>query len=127
MGFLDGLFGKSDEVEKPNSFWNYLEETTLDEIIEISKLKPVIIFKHSTTCGISKFVWSKFQKEYKISNEDIDFYYLDLLSYRSISNEVAERFNIVHQSPQLLVIKDGVCVFNKSHESIDASDLNEFI
>lgn len=127
MSLFKNLFGKEKVTEMPNTFWNYLEETSLDEIAAISNTKPVVIFKHSTTCGISKFVWNRFQKEYDIPNEQMELYYLDLLAYRSISNEVAERFNVIHQSPQVLVIKDGICVYNASHESIIAEDLKKFV
>jgi len=57
----------------------------------------------------------------------MDAYYLDLLNYRDISNEIATRFNVVHQSPQILGIKNGVCVYHASHENIQAKDLEKFV
>jgi len=80
----------------PNVYWNYLEEITdLDTIEKESHNKPVVIFKHSTTCGISRMAWNLFQKQYNISHEQMDLYYLDLLAHRSLSNEIAQRFGVV--------------------------------
>lgn len=123
MNLFKKIFGKEKVEEMPNSFWYYLEEVSLDDIEKDSFTKPVAIFKHSTSCGISKFVWNRFQKDFDISNEQMDFYYLDLLAYRSISNYVAEKFNVVHQSPQLILIKNGKSVYNASHESITVEEL----
>jgi bacillithiol system protein YtxJ len=127
MGFLKNVFGNKEVITKPNSFWNYLEEVNLDEIEKESFTKPIAIFKHSTTCGISKFVWNRFQKEFDIPNEQMDFYYLDLLANRSVSNHVAEKFNVVHQSPQVILIKNGKVIYNASHESIHVQSLKEFL
>lgn len=91
-------------------------ESELSEIIEKSKSTPQVIYKHSTTCGTSFLV--KERLEENETPETADFYLLDLLRYRSISNLVASQFKIHHESPQVLVIKDGVCVYNKSHSGI---------
>jgi bacillithiol system protein YtxJ len=127
MSLFKNIFGKEKVEEMPNSFWMYLEEVNLDDLEKESFKKPVAIFKHSTSCGISKFVWNQFQKEFNIPNEQMDFYYLDLLAYRSISNHVAEKFNVVHQSPQLILIKNGKAVYNASHESITVEELEKNI
>lgn len=127
MSFFKNVFGNKEEKKQPNSFWNYLEEITLDDVAEQSFKKPVAIFKHSTRCSISRFVWNQFQKEYDIPNDKIELYFLDLLAHRSISDEVAQKFNVVHQSPQLIVIKDGKVVFSASHEDINANSLKQFI
>ncbi|HRG18719.1 MAG TPA: bacillithiol system redox-active protein YtxJ [Flavobacterium lutivivi] len=108
--------------------WLQLTEIAqLDNIIEISKQKSIVIFKHSTRCFISKSVLRSFEAEYVISSDKMDAYYLDLLNYRDISNEIATRFNVVHQSPQILVIINGVCVHHASHENIQADDLEKFV
>lgn len=128
MSFLKNIFGAT-ETEKPTSNlnWNKLEDLgQLEEIIELSATKPVLIFKHSTTCSISRMAYKYFNREFNLQNE-IDIYYLDLLNFRAISNEVASRFGVVHQSPQILLIKNGVSVYNKSHENIDATKLKDLI
>jgi bacillithiol system protein YtxJ len=123
------MFGaneKQGEFSKLN--WLPLESIDqLEEIIEISKQKSIVIFKHSTRCFISKSALRSFEAEYNISSHKMDAYYLDLLNYRDISNEIATRFNVVHQSPQILVIKNGVCVYHASHENIQANDLEKFV
>ena len=123
------MFGKPEANESVSNLgWRQLTDLgQLNEIINESTEKPVAIFKHSTTCGISRMAWNLFQKNYNISDEQMSFYYLDLLVYRDISNEIASRFGVQHQSPQLIVIKDGKAVYNASHENIDASQLEQFV
>ncbi|MBU3662306.1 MAG: bacillithiol system redox-active protein YtxJ, partial [Bacteroidetes bacterium] len=83
----------------------------LQEIDELSKEKSVIIFKHSTRCSISAMALNRFEKAYAAENPNtLPVYYLDLLQFRPISNEIANRYGIEHQSPQTLLIKNGVCV-----------------
>ncbi|MGV9004267.1 bacillithiol system redox-active protein YtxJ [Flavobacterium sp.] len=128
MSLLNNLFGKSQPEESADKFWKILENSEqLEEIKKISFEKPVTIFKHSTRCSISRMAWNQFQKHYNISSENMEVYFLDLIEYRSISNGIADDFQVQHQSPQILVIKDGVCVFTTSHESIDAKDLEDYV
>ena len=126
MGILNNIFGNNtSETDKQPCFdWNTL--TTIEQfnnIVEKSRTKTQAIFKHSTRCGISSGVLKQFEKQ---SNATIDFHYLDLLKHRDISSEIATRFNIVHQSPQLLVIKNGVVVAHDAHYDIMSIDLERF-
>lgn len=105
---------------------NLTDINQLDLIIEESKNKPVVIFKHSTRCIISKMALRGFENDYNLDN-DYFCYYLDLIAYRDISNEIANRFGIEHQSPQLLIIKNGLVVYNESHEGIDANVLKTYL
>ncbi|MEO8515632.1 MAG: bacillithiol system redox-active protein YtxJ [Flavobacterium sp.] len=104
-----------------------MEETPLDEIVKTSFEKPVTLFKHSTRCSISRFALKQFEKEYNIETVKMELYFLDLLEHRSISNEVTERFGVMHQSPQIIVIKDGKAIYHASHSDIQAEDLNQFV
>jgi bacillithiol system protein YtxJ len=97
-----------------------------DEIDEISQTKPVVLFKHSTRCSISRMALKQFDAEFNYPEEKIDWYLLDLLNHRDLSNEIASRYNVVHQSPQIIVIRNGKAVFNESHDSIAAEDLKQF-
>lgn len=109
-----------DRFRNVNKHWNPLNTVDqLDELIEESKSKPVAIFKHSTTCGISNMVKDQLDAEWKNDHEGVKFYYLDLLAHRGVSNEVARRFKVVHQSPQLILLKNGRAVHDSSHMSID--------
>jgi len=95
----------------------------LDSIRKASESKPQVIFKHSTTCSISKMALDRFERA--AAPETIDFYYLDLLSYRSISNSIAETFQVHHESPQVILIKNGECIYDESHYGIMMDELVE--
>ena len=102
--------------------WIHLtDEEQLKQIISKSQIRPQVIFKHSTRCSISSVALQRLQKVSQPS--DIDFYFLDLLSYRGLSGKIAEAFGVPHESPQVLVIKDGQCVYEESHMSISMNDI----
>jgi len=125
MSIFSSIFGSSDNEKTTNDGINWIPLTflgQLDEIVAFSHQNPVVIFKHSTRCSISRFALKQFEREYDLK-DNVDAYFLDLLEYRDISNEIASRFNVFHQSPQLLLIKDGKSVYDVSHSDIDAGDL----
>jgi len=131
MGIFN-LFGKKENNTTPKETkqipWLKLSSLDqLDEIAEASKTIPVAIFKHSTTCGISRMVLRNFENDYGIDANKMKLYYLDLHSFRDVSNEVGYKFQVIHQSPQLLVIKNGEAVYHASHHSILANELEKFI
>ena len=120
MGFLDQIFGKKEEQDHSKSLWKKLEsQKDLDAAIEKSLQGKVLIFKHSTRCFISKTVLRSFEKQMQESDKNFGYYFLDLLAYRSISNEIESRFDVVHQSPQLIVLENGKAIYNASHQNID--------
>lgn len=129
MGIFKNIFnGNSKPKEEKILPWIPLKsKAQLGLITDKSKTKPQLIFKHSTRCGISKMVINQFVDQYNFSESDFDLYYLDLLNYREISNEVGYTFQVIHESPQLLVIKNGVVVAHASHSGINSIDLNLFI
>lgn len=103
--------------------WQELtSEDQLSEILEKSKERTQVIFKHSTRCSISKTVWNRMERT-DLLMETADYYYLDLIAYRAISNKVAEVLDVPHESPQVLVIKDGKAVYNADHFEIEAEEL----
>ncbi len=117
MGIFDTFFGKKEESNKKLK-WNQLTASNqLDTIIENSKILTQVIFKHSTRCGISSSVLKRFENQFDTSKE-VDLYFLDLISHRDISSEIATRFDVVHQSPQLLIVKNGVVEAYASHYDI---------
>jgi bacillithiol system protein YtxJ len=104
--------------------WIHLtDEEQLKHIISKSQNRTQVIFKHSTRCSISSVALNRLQKTDQPS--DMDFYFLDLLAYRSLSNKISEVFQVHHESPQVLVIKDGECVYDESHLSISMDDIVE--
>jgi bacillithiol system protein YtxJ len=107
--------------------WNELNTVSqLEQIREESKENPVVIFKHSTRCSTSRMVLDRLERNWK-SEElgNVKAYYLDLISYREVSNQIAEQFEIEHESPQLLIIADGKAVYDRSHLSIDYNQIRE--
>lgn len=129
MGLFDTLFGKSENNKSTSTLpWIPLEaDHQIADIKNASENRPQFIFKHSTTCGISRMVLSSFERSYPFSAEEADLYYLDLHAHRPVSNKVAEEFQVVHQSPQLLVIKNGKVIFHASHGAITEVDLGQFL
>ncbi|HEX2534399.1 MAG TPA: bacillithiol system redox-active protein YtxJ [Chitinophagaceae bacterium] len=104
--------------------WIHLtDEEQLKGIVAKSQAKPQVIFKHSTRCSISAVALQRLQKAQQPA--ELDFYYLDLIAYRSLSNRVAETFGVHHESPQVLVIRDGACVYDESHLSISMNEIME--
>ncbi|WP_299060800.1 bacillithiol system redox-active protein YtxJ [uncultured Polaribacter sp.] len=133
MGILNNIFGGKEDKESKSekkSFLNWIPLSSLEqlkEINEISKTESVFIFKDSTRCGICKIVIKQFEKLFKQEHQNLKVYYLDLLNHRDISNEIATLFDVIHQSPQLLVIKNGVSIHNASHHDIASVNLSRFI
>ena len=128
MSMFKGIFGKSEEKPSSKLQWNYLESMEdLDAAELLSKGKTVVLFKHSTRCSISRFVLKQFENSFDIPQENMELYFLDLIEYRAVSNEIASRFGVTHQSPQMLVLKDGKVVYDASHERIDANSLEKFV
>ena len=128
MGIFNKMFGGSSEPKEEKVLpWKALNTTAqLDSIAKQSKTKTQLIFKHSTRCGISRMVMNQFVSAYDV-DANADLYYLDLLSYRDVSNEVGYKFQVMHQSPQLLVVKNGVVVAHASHGGINEVDLARFM
>ncbi|MFN3640136.1 MAG: bacillithiol system redox-active protein YtxJ [Flavobacterium sp.] len=128
MSFFSNFFNSSESESASKIKWRLLTDLAqLNELIELSHQQPVVIFKHSTRCSISRFVLKSFENEYDFSEEELLPYFLDLLSNRNISNEITTRFEVMHQSPQILLIKDGVCVFDSSHENIHVESLRKYL
>ena len=125
MSIFNSIFGTSENNSNPSKV-NWVPLTDLGQLNEISQLsneKPVVIFKHSTRCSISRMALKQFENEYDLSDIEVTTYFLDLIAFRDISNEIASRFNVVHQSPQLLLIVGGKSVYDVSHSAIDAEEL----
>ena len=106
--------------------WNPLTDVhQLDEIVEISQNQPVVIFKHSTRCSISSTALSRFERAW--GDTENAAFYLDLIAYRPISLEIAQKFGIQHQSPQALVINKGACTYSATHWDISVDELKPYL
>ncbi|WP_298393309.1 bacillithiol system redox-active protein YtxJ [Flavobacterium sp.] len=128
MSLFKNIFGANDEAPKQSKIeWRQLTDLgQLNEIIDLSNETAVLIFKHSTRCSISRMVLKQFENEFELKEQIIP-YFLDLLNYRDISNAIASQFEVVHQSPQILLIKNGKVIFSTSHDDIDAKFLERFV
>jgi bacillithiol system protein YtxJ len=107
--------------------WNTLEHPDqLNQIIEESAHANILIFKHSTRCTISRATLDRLERNWKDTEvPNVKTYFLDLLAYRNISNAVAEQFHVEHQSPQVLIIRNGKSVYDNSHYGIDFREISE--
>lgn len=125
MSFLNSIFGNSDNSESQKSNVNWIPLTNLvqlNDIANMSSVKPIVIFKHSTRCSISRFALKQFEREYDL-DETVDAFFLDLIEHRDVSNEIANKFGVYHESPQLILIKNGKAVYDVSHSEINAEAL----
>ena len=124
MSLFKNIFGSQDEENKVSKVdWRMLTNVDdLNQVVNESVGKPVLIFKHSTRCSISRMALKQFENEFDLEGS-VTPYFLDLLNHRDISQEIATRFDVYHQSPQLLLIKEGKSIYDASHSDIDALEL----
>ena len=101
-------------------------EKQLDEINRQSfdnHITGIVLFKHSTRCSISSMALNRIERSWDLQKESVPIYYLDLLNYRDISEKIAQIYSLLHQSPQILVIKNGKCIYNASHSEISVHNI----
>ena len=114
MGLFNKILGSKVKEEKETNV-NWIPLNSLEQIKtikELSKSETILVFKHSTRCSISSMVIKRFENLFDSSMNNIKVYYLDLLNFRAISDEVGYSFQVQHQSPQLLIIRNEVAVLN---------------
>lgn len=125
MSWKDFFKGNGGTVSTSKVPWkNLTQESQIKEIIELSHEKPQLIFKHSTRCSISVMAKSRMDSEWNLEN--VEPWYLDLLSYRNVSNAVASQLGVQHESPQAILLKDGVVVHDSSHNAISLRELRKW-
>ena len=122
--FINKLFATNTKTMN----WNQItSEQDLNELKELSNTQRVFIFKHSTRCSISSVTLDRLEREWDDAEiTGLKPYFLDLITYRSLSNQVADDFGIMHESPQVLVIDKGACIYHTSHLGINYSDLKKY-
>lgn len=109
----------------PEAWVQLTDERQIDQALIRSREKPVIIFKHSVSCGLSAHAKYRLKSAWDELSHDVYFYFLDLINFRHISNRIAEDLNVIHQSPQIIGIVHGEAVFNASHHGVSIERLNE--
>lgn len=103
-----------------------ISASQLDQIDRESEMQKILILKHSTRCSISNTALNRLEREWQDEHlKVVKPYYLDLLNHRDISNAIAERYGIRHESPQVLLISKGTCIFSQSHTQIRLHDILE--
>ena len=129
MGLFDRFTGgKGNVTDHLKLSWIPLTDVNqINDILNESEEQTVAVFKHSTRCGISNMVLRGFEGEFNIEDDKIKLYFLDILNHRDISNEIASRFNVWHESPQILIFQNKEVAYHTSHGNIQASKLNEFV
>jgi bacillithiol system protein YtxJ len=119
---IQSLFGGGEPKGQsggPGFPWKSLDASqTLEDLIESSHVRPQVIFKHSTSCGLSAMMLRRFENQWGQAGEQADFYFLDLIRHRGISNLVADRLDVWHQSPQVLLVVRGEVRVSASHGEI---------
>jgi bacillithiol system protein YtxJ len=102
----------------------------LEEILELScssDHQGVLIFKHSTRCSISHMALSRLERNWKPETVNTPSYLLDLLAYPEISRLISQKFEVQHESPQVLLIRNAKCVYYASHNAISYDDIEEML
>ncbi len=130
MSFFNKFFGANGnhetnhEKKQAGLQWQVLNtETQLDDIVTMSVNKPMAIFKHSTRCSISSMAKQRLERNWDLNEDVVQMYYLDLIAYRAVSNAIAEKFGVIHASPQLIVLKNKRVVHHSSHNNIGVPEL----
>jgi len=104
--------------------WNTINSPSdIDAIVERSNQVPCLILKHSTRCSISFMALHRLESAWDFKASQIEPYFLDLLDFRPISNEISQRFKVHHESPQILLIKNGECFHDASHLDISVDEI----
>ncbi len=111
-----------------DSRWKILTSIEqLTDVIDSSTIKPVLIFKHSTRCSISSMALNRLKNLSEVFYQSADFYYLDLIAHRDVSNAIAEKLDVFHESPQVVLVKNRVCTYDASHMEISSNDIQSQI
>lgn len=114
-----GFFNRIKKESKDSIRWNELSNVSdLDQAIELSFEKPVLLFKHSTRCSISSMALNRTESGWDIPEEELAPFYLDLIAHRDVSSAIADKLNVFHQSPQIILVKEGKAVLDASHNEI---------
>lgn len=108
---------------------NWISLQSIQQVEDIEKRSreiPCIIFKHSSRCSISTVAQYRLEGDWDLPAEAAELYFLDLIAHRDVSNFIAEKFQVYHESPQILVIRDGECTYDASHLDITVDELRDF-
>ena len=127
MSLFDFFFRNSSSKDDPNiAFDDLLNTDQLLDAVNFSETMPFLIFKHSTRCSISSVVLRRFKKKH-INIDTVKIFQLDLIKHRALSDEIAEIFEVEHQSPQVILVKNKKVIFHASHYKINEMNIEELL
>jgi len=107
---------------------NWINLTDISQLDALANdIQPGLIFKHSTRCSISMMAKRRFEMDASLLPSSLKLYFLDLLKHRDLSAAIAEKFQVQHESPQILLIADGQCILEASHSDIAAAEVAEVV
>lgn len=121
-----GWFSSSSAEEKSLPWIPLTSTEALTNALESTE-RPALFFKHSTRCSISILALSRLEQRWTLAPEDCDLYFIDLLNHRDVSNEIATKTNIVHQSPQAILVRNGEVIYTATHGDIDAGEMAKIL
>mgnify|MGYP000091334487 CR=1 FL=1 len=122
---FDNLFGKSASNSLPASWNSVLSTADVDSAKEASKERPILFFKHSTRCSISSMAYRRLEAGVEELSKNVDVYYLDLIAHRDVSNFIADNLGVTHQSPQVILMDNGVVTYISTHGDINYQSVLE--
>lgn len=124
MKFFGSFFEGKGSSEKKSLPWTALTEVQqLESAVMESFRTPVLIYKHSTRCGISSVVLNRMERSLELREEDLVFYFLDLIRYRRLSQRISTDLGVVHESPQVILLNKGKVIWHGSHGAITAQNI----
>jgi bacillithiol system protein YtxJ len=118
-----GLFSSASNTSIPFPWKHITSLEELETAWAASADKPAVFFKHSTRCSISSMALRGFQSDWNLGEMRFGLYYIDLIAHRDVSNALAEKAGVVHQSPQVIVVQSEKSIYNASHEQIQADKI----
>ena len=125
LNFFQKLKQKIQLKKQENSYEHLLKKYSLNDINFMSENKKVLILKHSSRCIVSQTVMKEFMKLYTSNTEKFYYIVVDVINNRALSNQISEHYKIIHQSPQVIIIQKGKCVYNESHEKINFNEVDK--
>lgn len=128
MGILDGIKNAFSSDDSTADCWNQLtEEGQLDQVLKQSKSNPQLIYKHSARCSVCWFAKSELENAADEISSQADMNFVDVINARGISDKLADKLGVRHESPQAILVKDGEAVWHDSHGSIKGAKVLEAI
>ena len=115
---FDSFFKNTNRYNSKLNRIDLTDDGQIEDILSLSNDKPVLLFKHSSRCGVSSMVLKRFESKIETIHENYNYFILDIIRYRSLSNSLAKRFHVQHESPQLIIIDNGEVTYHDSHYGI---------